>query len=695
MLIRCRQTAFRLAAQIGALGLLVLSGAAHVNAMTPSFNCNRASTADEFAICSSSKLSELDNVVAAGFNFVRLRFGTAKARGIGRPLLRQRQACGSDQSCILQRQIDAIRTYQRLGAQIMLPQWVANSPPETEPSSPPPVVEEKPTPPAMEKPPTPEPQPVGSAEQGRRKRVIQTAITFRDDLDLYLKLHPETPDIASIAQEFSKLQSALGNEDIATIEATTKTLKRRMEAVSGFPEFRSDRDKDRQKAEVEALGAAVSLASKYQRFLRNQIAENVTSPSTPALATLLNEYENALRSPDLSTLTDLNDRLQKLVSEKGLPPDWPEQKAPKDESPTEPKIIKTDRNWFLVDGELTDWVLVFNASGKAPHVVKNIRGDIVFEGQQADACVLHPPAGKIERVDVEDILASYKVETVHLNSAACPETNLKSYDVLMALRGELLKQPPSYLAPLFGLVEDGTFQELETLTSSAVISLRKKWEVEATKIETEIEAGTRPGYGLIKIDNGSAVICMTTADAEQAAQRALLNEQRKVLLRFFNAAPEVSSTTADAAFTAAKRGQCGAIYAGRSDLWEAIQGLRRDKIPYSLVPLWYEPKEVTDRSDEIRLEKDRLAEGRTETPATKGRRGKASSAEGAGPPAQKETQEAELQHSMGHRHELGLRRSPPRSSSSRRIRRLGQSRSSRTSRAGIATALRTAGSTSR
>ena len=112
---------------------------------------------------------------------------------------------------------------------------------------------------------------------------------------------------------------------------------------------------------------------------------------------------------------------------------------------------------------MTDWVLVFNASGKAPHVARNIRGDIVFEGQQADACVLH--SAKIEVATVEDILSEYKVDTVRLDPSPCSETELQSQDVLIANRGELLRQPASYLAPLFGLVEDGTFQELKTLTS--------------------------------------------------------------------------------------------------------------------------------------------------------------------------------------------------------------------------------------
>jgi hypothetical protein len=392
-----------------------------------------------------------------------------------------------------------------------------------------------------------------------------------------------------------------------TIEATVGTLKRQMEAVSGWSDFVLRRAEETRQAEIQALREAVSLASEQQGFLRDQIAKNLTSPSTAALATLLNKYESALRSTVLSTLTDLNNQLKKIVSDNSLTVAYDAWMAKPEPEPTKnpPEIPKTAKNRFLLEGELTDWVLVFNASGKAPHVARNIRGDIVFEGQQADACVLHP--AKIEVATVQHILSEYKVDAGRLDPSPCPETKLQSQDMLIANRGELLKQPKSYSAALFGLVEDGTFEKLKTLTSEEFEKSANAREVEATEIENAILARTREGYGLIKIDNGSAKICLTTAEQEDA-HRALINDQRKVLLGFFKEAPEIQRTTVEAGFIAAKRGQCGAIYASRSDLSDAIQSFRRDNVPVSVVPLWFEPQVVADRADEIRREKEKQAQ---------------------------------------------------------------------------------------
>ena len=97
--------------------------------------------------------------------------------------------------------------------------------------------------------------------------------TFLDNLVAYLSVHPETPDIASVAQEVSELKSAIDRDDVPAIEAAGGTLKRQMEAVSGWSDFVRSRAEETRQAEIQALGEAVSLASKHQRFLRGQIAE--------------------------------------------------------------------------------------------------------------------------------------------------------------------------------------------------------------------------------------------------------------------------------------------------------------------------------------------------------------------------------------------------------------------------------------
>ena len=82
----------------------------------PSFNCDSVSRTDEIAICSDSELSRLDRIVAAGYEYLRARYGAAAAQSVAAPLLRQRQACGSEVECIRRAQMAAIGAFQARGA---------------------------------------------------------------------------------------------------------------------------------------------------------------------------------------------------------------------------------------------------------------------------------------------------------------------------------------------------------------------------------------------------------------------------------------------------------------------------------------------------------------------------------------------------------------------------------------------------
>jgi clan AA aspartic protease (TIGR02281 family) len=109
-----------------ALCVLALSLSTNVFAQNaPSFDCSKAATADEHAVCGNARLSELDRLVAAGYQYVRQQYGDAEAKRIGRPLLQLRRSCLADEACIEEKQLFAIKQFQSLGAaliSITLPQ---------------------------------------------------------------------------------------------------------------------------------------------------------------------------------------------------------------------------------------------------------------------------------------------------------------------------------------------------------------------------------------------------------------------------------------------------------------------------------------------------------------------------------------------------------------------------------------------
>lgn len=76
-----------------------------------SFDCKKARTVDERAICNDANLSQLEEAVAAAFREAK-RVDPKGVRSLSRELLAQRRSCGSDNVCLSQAMIAAIGQYK-------------------------------------------------------------------------------------------------------------------------------------------------------------------------------------------------------------------------------------------------------------------------------------------------------------------------------------------------------------------------------------------------------------------------------------------------------------------------------------------------------------------------------------------------------------------------------------------------------
>ncbi len=77
---------------------LFLANAAQ--AQTPSFDCNKAATDDEFAICSDDYLSNLDVLYANAYAAIKRDQGATVAKAFAAKVMARRRACGWDIGCI-------------------------------------------------------------------------------------------------------------------------------------------------------------------------------------------------------------------------------------------------------------------------------------------------------------------------------------------------------------------------------------------------------------------------------------------------------------------------------------------------------------------------------------------------------------------------------------------------------------------
>lgn len=85
----------------------------------PSFDCAKARTPDELSICGDEQLAEVDTLVAKAFRTFKPSF--QKAKTVALRLLKDRNACGTDKTCIIGVQAMTLQTFSKPVA------WVTNT----------------------------------------------------------------------------------------------------------------------------------------------------------------------------------------------------------------------------------------------------------------------------------------------------------------------------------------------------------------------------------------------------------------------------------------------------------------------------------------------------------------------------------------------------------------------------------------
>ncbi|MCC7319990.1 MAG: hypothetical protein IT542_03330 [Rubellimicrobium sp.] len=85
------------------------------------FDCTRARSVDERAVCADPYLSALDRSYNEAFRIATGLLGRAQALAVARPTLVARGVCGADGACIEAVYLGALSSYARLGVEVFLP----------------------------------------------------------------------------------------------------------------------------------------------------------------------------------------------------------------------------------------------------------------------------------------------------------------------------------------------------------------------------------------------------------------------------------------------------------------------------------------------------------------------------------------------------------------------------------------------
>ena len=266
----------------------------------------------------------------------------------------------------------------------------------------------------------------------------------------------------------------------------------------------------------------------------------------------------------------------------------------------------TAKSRFLIEGGRGDLVILYNDSGKAPSVVRNLRGELVFEDGRAAACLFHAPLSDVFlNRQIRDRSAALGAKLA-LPLATCGANDLAKQDLVFAERERLLREPVDRMITLVEAVNGNLFARLEVIDAAALATVKQAEAAKTNAVEARVRGRTGEGFGLVVVPNSSSALCQVTTDAAEA-HAAILNRITDRIGDELPSTPVVTPTSADGAFIAVKRGECGAVYASAVDLAAVSEAMTRDGLNYRYLPLWIEQSEVSQTLDGIEQDKSRSA----------------------------------------------------------------------------------------
>ena len=242
-------------------------------------------------------------------------------------------------------------------------------------------------------------------------------------------------------------------------------------------------------------------------------------------------------------------------------------------------------------------LLLYNAGANAPHVAVNLRGQFVFADDAANVCLFGDNPDFVA-LTVQSELSPYKIKTFTGLDQKCDPQKLETYDVVVTQRGAFLKSPKADALSLIKQIEKDSMRQLTLVPAANIAAVSDAERAAIDQIASDVADGGRAGFGIILLKTASANLCVVVQDKIEAHKQLILRNMEKLTFDM-RVAPTLTTKSADDAFVAIQKMQCGAIYGSAPDLKAISEGLKRDKIPFGFSSLWITPVQLEAKYAEL------------------------------------------------------------------------------------------------
>jgi hypothetical protein len=332
---------------------------------------------------------------------------------------------------------------------------------------------------------------------------------------------------------------------------------------------------------------------------------------------LVKQLDPALQRADLNQLQPLVDKIDVAIREANLESDFlaeanksPEKKTPPPPGPTTNptpalELPTTEKNRFLVEGDLDDVEILYNANSKAPHIAQNLRGDFVFSQNEARICLFGQNPPGLALTAEQRVLAKADTRQIAVTVEPCDPEHLLRYDIVATQRNAFLRTKRDDALALIKAIEDGDYRKFADVTAADLNKAADAERAQIEKIKANVVDGAPDGFGVVLLKTESPNLCLAVGGMVPSHRKLLLRDEDKLNLEM-QTKVVIKDTNIDDAFVNVQKRQCGAVYASAADLKTLTGALTQNDIPYAFSSLWNLPTDV-ERQDAELAEKARIA----------------------------------------------------------------------------------------
>lgn len=459
---------------------------------------------------------------------------------------------------------------------------------------------------------------------------LKEAKIFLSDAKAFIaeQKNNQVSNVAEIAVEAANLQTALASFDEAKAVQSMQNLDRLLTSANGFTDFQQHAAEARKKEEGAQLAEAKAESRKNLLFIDSFMKSHLGDEKTTALLEFRQRLDGSTNTDTAQELQKVNSEFASYVSKNGLTQSYQQamlaldvnsnSRAQKTKQLIDQLSIGKAQSVF--QGADDDILLFYNVSATAPHVWRNVRGDVVFQSDTGNLCFAQQNAeiGLVRYIEGQ--LRDQGAKALTTAPDACDLSNAsQSTDVIAMQRSAFLRSPDDYLENFSKLIEKDVFKSYRVITDYA--SYVQKRKSLASEVQRGVENESRRGYGVIKVGDSSAMCIALKTPSDAHAQsadvvvfpnndpreglEALLQQNRYAIAPSLTSNWQFVVTSIDDALLRLQRNQCSFVSASTADLHLISDALRRDAVQkFSYAAVWLNNEDVDHASFDLRDAKE-------------------------------------------------------------------------------------------